>query len=164
VKTYHLYRSQSIRAPIEGVFEFFSRAENLELLTPRWLGFRIRTPLPITLQEGARIEYRIRLAFLPTRWVSRIETWDPPHGFVDVQEHGPYRFWEHSHRFAPEGDGVRMTDEVRYALPLGPLGRTAHVVAVRWALRRIFDYRAEQVRKRFGESSAAKRSLQGAEN
>ena len=69
--------------------------------------------------------------------------------FVDRQERGPYRLWEHTHRFEPTGNAVRMTDQVRYALPLGLLGRVAHVVAVRSALRRIFDYRFARVRDRF---------------
>jgi ligand-binding SRPBCC domain-containing protein len=110
VKVYTLRREQRIPASIGQVFDFFSKAENLEILTP---------------------------------------VWDPPHRFVDVQERGPYRLWEHTHRFEPTGNAVRMTDQVRYALPLGLLGRVAHVVAVRSALRRIFDYRFARVRDRF---------------
>lgn len=147
---YCLRRSQRIPAPRTRVFDFFSRAENLELLTPPWLGFRIRTPLPISMCEGTGIEYRIRLALVPVRWVARIRSWDPPRGFVDVQERGPYRVWEHAHRFALDGDAVVMIDEVRYALPLGPVGRVLHRLAVGPLLRRIFDYRAERVRERFG--------------
>ena len=149
MKIYTLRREQAIPASVEPVFEFFSRAENLEILTPPWLGFRILTPLPVGMGAGTRIEYRIRLALLPVRWVTRISVWEPPHRFVDVQERGPYRLWEHTHRFTADGDGVRMTDEVRYALPLGGLGRLTHALAVRPALRRIFDYRFARVRARF---------------
>jgi hypothetical protein len=40
-----------------------------------------------------------------------------------------------------------MTDRVRYALPLGPLGRAAHGLAVRASLAAIFDHRYERIRE-----------------
>jgi ligand-binding SRPBCC domain-containing protein len=151
VKAHTLRREQSIPASIGRVFDFFSKAENLEVLTPPWLGFRILTPVPVEMKTGTRIDYRIRLALVPVGWTTRISVWDPPRRFVDVQERGPYRLWEHTHRFEPNGNGVRMTDEVRYALPLGVLGSVIHAAVVRSALRRIFDYRFARVRDRFEE-------------
>lgn len=147
MKTYRLEREQWIPQPLPRVFDFFSRAENLAELTPAWLHFRIHTPLPIAMAEGARIEYTIRLAGLPLRWRTRIASWQPPAGFVDEQETGPYALWRHTHRFAPLGEGVRMTDHVLYALPFGPLGRIAHALAVRAALAAIFDYRFQRIRE-----------------
>ena len=38
-----------------------------------------------------------------------------------------------------------VRDRVRYALPLGRLGRLAHAVVVRRDLERIFDYRRQAV-------------------
>lgn len=135
---------------LERVFAFFSDAGNLDAITPSWVGFRILTPLPLAMRAGARIEYRLRLAGVPISWRTRIATWDPPRGFVDVQERGPYALWEHTHGFAPCGDGVLMHDRVRYALPLGALGRLAHLLAVRAALAAIFDHRFDRIRERFG--------------
>ena len=152
MKVYRLERRQRIDAPLEAVFPFFAEAGNLELLTPKWLGFRFVTPLPIPMRDDARIEYRIRLAGVPVRWQTRILRWDPPNGFVDRQERGPYRLWEHVHRFDRDGDAVVMTDRVRYSLPFGPVGRFAHALAVRRALGRIFDYRRARIDERFAPS------------
>ena len=80
-----------------------------------------------------------------TRWRTQIAVWDPPRRFVDVQLDGPYRLWHHTHEFEPEGEGTRMTDVVRYALPLGPLGEIAHAVLVRRDVEAIFDHRAEAI-------------------
>jgi ligand-binding SRPBCC domain-containing protein len=153
VKVYSLEREQSVPASLPRVFAFFSDAANLEAITPPWLGFRIRTPLPIEMREGARIEYTLRLGGIPVRWRTAITRWTPPAGgradFVDVQESGPYALWEHTHEFEVRDGSVRMTDRVRYALPLGPLGRAAHALLVRALLVRIFEHRSQRVRELF---------------
>jgi ligand-binding SRPBCC domain-containing protein len=135
--------------PIEQVFSFFADAGNLEQLTPPELRFRILTPLPIEMCEGARIEYRLQLFGVPFRWRTRITVWDPPRRFVDVQERGPYRLWEHTHVFRAEADGVRVEDRVRYELPLQPVGDVAHAL-VRRQLERIFAYRTRVLARRLG--------------
>jgi len=155
VKVYELHREQWIPAPPERVFPFFADAHNLERITPPWLGFRILTPGPIEIEVGTRIEYALRLAGVPLRWRTRIAEWKPGESFVDTQERGPYALWEHHHHFRPLGSGVHMTDLVRYALPLGWLGRVAHRVAVRAALDAIFDHRAREIRGLFPSPAAA---------
>jgi hypothetical protein len=152
MKVHVLEREQWIPAPLERVAGFFADAANLDFLTPPWLRFRILTPAPIELRADARIEYRLRLAGVPIRWRTRIAKWDLPHGFVDVQERGPYALWEHTHRFRPAGPGVLMADAVRYALPFGALGSLAHGAAVKASLAAIFDYRFARVRERFGSA------------
>jgi hypothetical protein len=150
-RIHRLEREQRLPASREQVFAFFADAANLDAITPPWLGFRILTPLPIAMGAGTRIEYRLRLAGVPLSWRTRIARWEPPSGFVDVQERGPYALWEHTHQFDACAQGVWMRDLVRYALPLGPLGAAAHALAVRAALAAIFDYRFARIRERFGD-------------
>ena len=148
-----LEQSQRIDASPERVFRFFSDPANLARLTPPWLAFRIFGDPPDPITEGCRIEYRIRWMFLRLPWVTRITRWDPPSGFQDVQEKGPYRTWLHTHTFRPDGGGVVMSDRVDYALPLGPLGRIAHALVVRRQLRRIFEFRRRAIEEIFGKSA-----------
>ena len=79
---------------------------------------------------------------IPVSWRSRIEAYDPPHSFVDVQLRGPYRRWDHRHTFRAVDGGTQVIDEVEYELPFGPLGDLVHRLVVRNQLRHIFDYRA----------------------
>ncbi|MBW2495271.1 MAG: SRPBCC family protein [Deltaproteobacteria bacterium] len=152
MKTYLLERTQRIARSRAEVFDFFARAENLGRITPPWLHFRIRSALPIQMRVDARIDYTIRLAGVPLRWRTRITAWEPERRFVDVQERGPYALWEHTHLFEPRESGVLMTDRVRYALPLGWLGRATCALAVRSALASIFDYRYQSIRAILEES------------
>jgi ligand-binding SRPBCC domain-containing protein len=146
-----LERRQRIELPAERVFEFFSRAQNLQTLTPPWMGFEVITPEPIEMRPGALIDYRLKVHGVPMRWRTRIEEWEPPVRFVDVQLRGPYARWEHTHTFEPDGDhAVVIGDRVRYVLPLGPLGEIAHVALVKRDIKRIFDYRELAVMREFG--------------
>lgn len=147
---YVLQREQVLARPIDEVFAFFANAANLEAITPPWLGFRILTSGPIAMRAGTLIEYRLRWRIVPLRWLTEIRCWEPPSGFVDVQLRGPYRLWEHTHSFDEVEGGTRVRDVVRYALPLGPLGRMAHACFVGADLGRIFDYRARRVAELLG--------------
>jgi ligand-binding SRPBCC domain-containing protein len=140
-----LERSQRLALPVDDAFAFHARAANLEAITPRWLAFEVLTP-DVAMRQGAIIDYRLRLHGVPVRWRTRIEVWEPPERFVDVQVRGPFALWEHTHTFSRDGeDAVVLNDRVRYALPLGPLGELAHVAFVRRDLRRIFDHRTRAV-------------------
>ncbi len=147
-----LHREQWIPASLDDVFEFFSDARNLEAITPTWMNFRITTPGPIEMRPGAEIRYRLRMFGVPIRWKTIIDRWEPGKAFVDRQERGPYALWHHTHTFEPLGEGVLMSDRVRYRLPLGPLGELAHVIWVRGALAEIFDYRFARIREEFGSA------------
>lgn len=137
------------------VFAFFAAAENLSLITPRELGFRIATPLPIAMREGTLIDYTIRIWGIPMTWRTRIAKWSPPDCFVDEQLSGPYKRWVHTHRFADtSGGGTAIEDHVEYVLPLGVFGRIA-APAIRWQLNRIFAFRQTTVARLLGQPSAA---------
>lgn len=66
--------------------------------------------------------------------------------FVDEQLKGPYAQWIHTHTFHDLQNATRVTDTVRYRLPLFPFGEVALPV-VKLQLRRIFGYRTAQITK-----------------
>lgn len=151
---YELSATSEIGVPLAETFRFFSAPENLGLLTPRAMGFSIvdRSGPPST---GSTIDYRIRVGPFPLRWRTRFEAWTAPERFVDVQERGPYRCWWHEHRFEARAGLTRMSDRVRYAPPLGPLGRLVHRLLIADQLGDIFAHRALAIRLRFGTARVA---------
>jgi ligand-binding SRPBCC domain-containing protein len=140
-----LKRELTLPLPREEVFAFFADAKNLELITPAQLNFKITSPQPIELREGALIDYQLSLHGIPMSWRTEITAWDPPHRFVDTQLKGPYSQWVHTHTFTEiDANTTLIEDEVRYRLPLEPLGDFFHFI-VEGELKKIFDYRQKVV-------------------
>jgi uncharacterized protein (TIGR01777 family) len=146
---YELRAKTVVNAPIDQAFAFFSRAENLGLLTPASMKFSIDGVAP-ALQTGSVIDYHIALGPVPVRWRTRIADWEAGRSFVDIQDAGPYAHWRHRHAFQDDGARTVMEDRVLYTPPFGPLGRIAHWLFIGPALRAIFQYRSDVIRLRFG--------------
>jgi uncharacterized protein YbjT (DUF2867 family)/ligand-binding SRPBCC domain-containing protein len=146
---HRLHASQFIRRPIEEVFSFFAEPRNLARITPSSMGFEFQSD-DFEMREGLEIRYRLRPLFgVPVGWRTRIDAFDPPHGFRDIQLAGPYRRWEHSHAFRAVDGGTVVEDEITYELPLGPLGELGHGLVVRPELERIFSHRARTIESVF---------------
>lgn len=138
---------RSLTLPIwrQEAFAFFADAGNLERITPPQLGFHITTQQPIEIRQGTLIDYKLKLRGIPISWRTEISVWEPPFRFVDQQLRGPYSQWIHTHTFTELGPTETLIDdEVRYRLPLEPLGDIAHFL-VRSELEKIFDFRQQAV-------------------
>ena len=71
--------------------------------------------------------------------------------FIDFQEKGPYKYWNHLHEFIPNKNGVLMKDTVDYVLPFGLLGKMAHLLFVKKKLENIFNFRYIVLEKLFNQ-------------
>jgi ligand-binding SRPBCC domain-containing protein len=140
-----MHRDTLVHARLPHVFDFFADAANLERLTPSWLRFSIRTPMPVVMRAGLEIEYRIRLYGLPIPWVSVIEAWEPGLMFIDRQLTGPYLWWRHQHRFEAVGESTRVIDDVEYRPRVAWM--TGRIV--RRDVERIFEYRQAELQRIF---------------
>lgn len=146
-----LKRKQVIPAPLETVWAYFADPRNLNELTPPDMNFEIVAGGDEAMYAGQLIEYRVEFVRgLRSLWLTEIAHVEPGRRFVDEQRVGPYRFWYHEHRFTPVADGVRMSDQVTYAAPFGPLGDLVHALWIRRRLEGIFDYRTRKIVELFG--------------
>ena len=145
LRIHELHSSVLLHAPLEKVYDFFSNAENLNLITPPWLHFQMITPPPISMAEGTFIDYRIKLHSIPLRWRSRITEWNPPRSFIDEQVKGPYMVWKHHHSFYKTEEGTEVKDHVRYAVPGFVFEPVIHWIFVKNHLNKIFSYRRRQL-------------------
>ncbi len=144
-----------IPRPLDEVFSFFASPHNLHRITPRGLGFEYVTD-DAPMRAGLEIGYRIRPLFgIPVQWLTRITEFDPPNGFRDVQLRGPYRSWDHVHRFEAIEGGTLIRDEVTYEVPVGIAGDALNRFVIRNELRWIFLYRSWATRQALAEPGPA---------
>jgi ligand-binding SRPBCC domain-containing protein len=145
-----VHREQRIEGWLpDEIFRFFAEAGNLNRITPPWLSFGILGQSDVELRAGTLIHYRLAWYGIPLNWITRVEEWDPPRRFVDVQLSGPYRLWRHTHEFESCNSGTKINDTVNYVVPMGVLGRICAGWLVQRDVERIFDYRAKRISQIF---------------
>jgi ligand-binding SRPBCC domain-containing protein len=154
MKIYHLKRTQILPITLTEAWDFFSTPRNLSRITPSEMGFEILySSGGEKTYAGQIIRYKVSiLPFVKLHWVTEITHVKEPFYFVDEQRFGPYALWHHQHIFREVPGGVEMTDELNYAIPLGFLGRFAHLVFVGREVNRIFDYRFRVLEEFFDKS------------
>jgi len=142
-KLYQYTSEQYLPIHIKKAWQFFSLPANLSLITPPGLDFKIIGEVPdIEIYEGMIINYSLRPIFgFRFKWQTEILDISKPYHFTDRQLKGPYKIWEHTHRFIESENGVLIKDEVNYQLPLSIIGRVTHFLSVRNRIARIFEYR-----------------------
>lgn len=149
---YQLKRTQLVKTDLKTCWDFFSSPTNLSVITPDYMRFRVLTEQPAVMYEGLMIAYKVSPVLgIPLGWITEITHVEPGKYFVDEQRKGPYKIWHHEHHFEETAEGVLMTDIVSYTLPLGWLGKLAHVLFVRKQLEMIFDYRYRKVEALFDD-------------
>ncbi len=150
MKVYKKETVQHINASIEECWAFFSSPKNLQEITPKDMGFQITDYDGKKMYAGQIIQYKVSpLAGLKLSWTTEITFVKDKEYFIDEQRFGPYSLWHHKHFFEPTENGVKMTDVVHYALPLGFIGRIMNALVVKNKLKEIFEYRIVAVNQIF---------------
>jgi ligand-binding SRPBCC domain-containing protein len=143
---------QRIPASLETIWNYFSRPDNLQQITPAHLGFKILSVYHgEAMYQGQIIEYKIKpLLGIPVYWMTEITHVEEGRYFVDEQRYGPYSMWHHQHHFKQISGGTEMTDLVHYKIPLSFLGTIANGLFVKSQLEQIFTYRFKKAEEIFG--------------
>ncbi len=152
MKTYNLKFEQKIDLPVSDVFDFFSKPENLSLITPSRLKFDIITPTPLEMKDGQLIDYSLKIMYvIKLHWRTLITHFEKPVKFIDQQIKGPYSLWHHTHKFKKIDGGTLIIDELKYAIPFGFIGRLIHFLYIKHDIKSIFEYRHKNLDKIFSE-------------
>ena len=140
-----------IPQPLDVVWDFFSRPENLNELTPEGVSFNILSPIEgQVMHPGMIIQYRISpFLGITFDWVSEITQISDRRYFIDDQRVGPYALWHHQHHFVDKGDHTEMRDVLHYQVPFGVIGSIANVLFVEKQVDQIFAFREKSIRERF---------------
>lgn len=149
---YKLYFSQKLPIDLLQAWEFFSSPANLEKITPKSLGLKIKHHhSEKKMYAGQIIAYSVKpLWNISMEWITEITAVQKHAYFIDEQKIGPYAFWHHEHWFTPIPNGILMEDILCYKVPFGIFGKALHYLKIKKDLERIFQYRSEVLEKLFG--------------
>ncbi len=142
----------TVPRPLAETWNFFSRPENLEKLTPEDVSFDIRSPVSgVEMYEGMVIQYRVSpFPGFSTDWITEITQIKYHEHFIDDQRVGPFALWHHQHFFRAVDEGTtEMTDILHYQAPLGFLGTIADKLFVHRQVTGIFAAREEAISRLF---------------
>jgi len=146
-----LQTKQFIKSDIQTVWDFMSSPENLEKITPTYMGFKILSDLNNSkMYPGQIIEYYVTpVAGIKMHWVTEITHVKNLEFFVDEQRFGPYAFWHHKHFLKQVDGGIEMIDIVHYKAPFGFIGRSANTIFIEKKIKEIFDFRYKKLEEIF---------------
>ena len=149
---HHLKQTQTLPVDRKVLWEFISVPQNLNKITPPDMAFEIIGEPPEKTYTGLLLEYRVKVPLLGwSTWLTEIKYVEEGVSFMDEQRVGPYKLWLHTHKLEDVEGGTRMTDDIRYLVPFGPIGLLANILFVGRTLRRIFDYRRVKMEELFGK-------------
>ena len=130
-----------IEASAEELFRWHAEPGALERLTPPWERVEV-IERAAGIHDGDRGAMWVYMGPLRLRWTFEHSGYIEGRQFRDVQTSGPFRRWEHTHLFIPEGpEACRLEDRIEYELPFGALGNLFGGWLVRRKLARVFEYR-----------------------
>ena len=142
MKEFTYKTEQFLPIDMKTAWEFFSSPNNLALLTPKDMDFKVLTKLDNAISNDMIIDYTVKpLLRVPLRWKTKILDVQDQNEFTDIQLRGPFSLWKHVHQFIQEKEGVLVKDTVHYRLPFGFIGRIAHSLFVKKRIEEIFSYR-----------------------
>lgn len=99
------------------------------------------------LGPGDEVTWEARHFGIRFRMTARITHFDSPRCFVDEQVRGPFTFWWHQHTFQPLGNGTRMIDVARYAVPFGLVGRVVDQLFLNRYMKALLKRRSRYVKQ-----------------
>jgi len=137
---------------LEEVWQFFSRPENLNAITPEDMSFEILSNIEgMEMYPGMIVQYRVSpFTGVKMNWVTEITHIKDRVYFIDEQRFGPYALWHHQHHFKAQEGGILMTDTLHYKVPYGFIGTLADKLLVDKRIEEIFQYRVKAVAQIFG--------------
>lgn len=142
---------QKVPSSLAKVWSFFSNPENLSVLTPPSLGFKLTSGSSDKMYAGQIITYHVTPLFgVPVQWVTEITHVQEPFLFVDEQRVGPYRMWHHQHLFRETPGGVELEDRVHYTFAVPVIDSLLNGALIAPRLNEVFDYRRKKVIELFG--------------
>ncbi len=145
-------RSVAVSSPVQEAFDFLLRPANIITISPPEIGLSF-VSAPEVVSLGSVMEFKV-LARGQVQHISHeITRLESPDVFTERQIKGPFKSWEHEHRFETDGESVVIIDRISFEPPSGLLGLLVTEAKILESLDDGFSHRHEQLQQIFGNGS-----------
>jgi uncharacterized protein len=141
--THRMLVTSAIPASAAALYAFHEAEDSFPKLIPPWQKMRLISfeRKGGGLDVGTRAVVEMAIGPFWKRWIAEHTACIPGAMFADEQREGPFAYFRHEHRMVALGPNEsRLEDEVRYRLPLDPVGRIA-LRLIQKDMERGFRYR-----------------------
>ncbi len=112
--------------PADEVYAWHLRPGSFARMTPPWNRIRVLERTGAGFEDGARLAFEVKLGPVWRRWIAEHHGNLPGRQFADRQVEGPFKSWDHTHRFVPAEQPVsELIDHIEFELPAGWLAGAA---------------------------------------
>lgn len=115
-------KSVTINVNKEKIFNFHLDTTNISVISPPFPKVLKVEMSEKPLKKGSKVSLEIDFLLFRQNWLIKISEVISGSLITDLQETGPFKFWEHNHRFTGEDGAVVMMDEIRFLPPFGIFG------------------------------------------
>ena len=137
----------TLRSPMpvsaEELYAWHARPLAFQRLQPPWENTTVVKQDGAFGTDGFRITMRTGLIGpVKGTWLAEAYDFQPGRQFQDRELNGPFAFWNHTHRFIPDGGHASFLEEhIEYRVPFGLPGRLFGGGMVKRRLAAVFAYR-----------------------
>lgn len=125
----------------EALAQWHQRPGAFERLSPPWQRLTLVKPSG-PIQDGATLIFKLQQGPISLTWEALHDQCIPGQQFRDVQRRGPFKQWEHTHKFISTGDHAsELRDELRFKLPFEPISAALSPLIKRLMLDPLFTFR-----------------------
>ena len=144
-------RSTVVACPLEEVFDFLRRPDNIVKISPPEMGLNF-VAAPEAVELGSILEFKVLARGQVQHLAHEIIQFDRPSRFVEKQVRGPFKFWEHEHIFEADSEGVTVIDRITFQPPGGLIGLLVTEDKILDSLDDGFAHRHAQLQQLLGGS------------
>lgn len=149
-----------VAASVDAVGAYHALPNTIRRLTPPVIPMSIHRM--DSLAEGSISDFTLWFGPLPVRWRALHIDVDPKSGFTDVQTSGPFKYWNHQHRYDPDPQGGSMiVEHIDYQHAGGLRGLITRVLFSRPMLYLLFTYRSFIFRRALNSEPTSASTLPG---
>jgi uncharacterized protein len=130
--------------PLERLFAFFDRTDNLGVLMQGYRAFRLDAP---GTRDGEPVRVRVRLGPLWLRMEFCCCARSAPHLLAERLTRGPFAHLLHRHEFRSRDGATVMLDRLRFRVPPALGGGLVSRLLVEPAMRRMFRFRRRRLQE-----------------